>query len=265
MAPTARRRRRGWTAALALSLMLSGCTLAGTTAASTSPPSASPTATPTPKAATAPELKAGTVVATGTLTGDDRVSGAAEVRVTEVGTFELHLLDFRSDYPGDVSLAWSPRVVEPDTKCTSSIMTVDYGNITDYPTRVFPIMNDLTHGDPSFLRTVVIRVHGDPAFPAICHVAVLSSTVLTWTLPDMRPGLVVEDSGRTGGASGIVTIIDGKPRSYTVAPDDLSDEVAARLGITVPDLYFLNPTRMTPGGYRVLNAGEVLNLSKDHR
>ncbi|MET4639743.1 LysM domain-containing protein [Mycetocola sp. 2940] len=264
MALTARRHRRGWTAVVALSMVLSGCTLTGTTAASTPTPSATPTAsaTPTPTVE-APELAEGTVVATGALAGDDRVSGEAEVRVTEVGTFELHLIDFRADHSGEISVGWSPRVVEPGTPCTSSIMTLDYGNISEHPSLVFPVMSDFTRGDPSFLRTVLITLYDEVAFAKGCYISVLSSAVLTWTLPDMRPGLVVEDSGRTGGASGIVTIVDGEPRNYTVAPNDLIAEVTARLGITIDDLFYLNPT--TIAGSHMLQAGDVLNLSKAHR
>lgn len=262
MAPTVRRRRRGWTAAVALSMMLSGCTLTGTTAASTPTPSASPTASAAPTVEP-PELAEGLVVATGTLAGDDRVSGGVEVRVTEVGTFELHLIDFRADHGGEISVGWSPRVVEPGTPCTSSIMTLDYGNISQHPALVFPVMSDFTHGDPSFLRTVLIKLYDEAAFAEGCYISVLASAVLTWTLPDMRPGLVVEDSGRTGGASGIVTTVDGRPRTYTVAPDDLIAEVTARLGITISDLFYLNPT--TISGSHMLRAGDVLNLSKDHR
>ncbi|WP_411720021.1 hypothetical protein [Mycetocola sp.] len=253
----------GASAVLALGLVLSGCTFAGN--ATTSKPTSSapsPAASPTPQpAAEAPALEVGTIVATGRLVGNDVISGDVEVRVTGNGTFEVRLIDFRSEHNGDVELRVSPHVVEPGSECTSSIMAVSYGHLAEtHPN--FALLRDFTHGDPSFLDTVIIT-HRDPA--AIddgCVIPVLSSAVLTWTLPDMRPGLVVHDSGRTGGASGIVTIVDGEPRNYTVAPDDLIVEVTARLGITVDDLFYLNPTTL---GSHELRAGDVLNLSKAHR
>jgi hypothetical protein len=129
----------------------------------------------------------------------------------------------------------------------------------------FPLDPDFTDGDPTFLRTVLVKLYDPEAFADGCYVPVLSSAVLSWTLPDMRPGLVVVDSGKTGGATGEVTIVDGEPVSYTVAPNDMATEVAARFGITVDDLFYLNPVRTTFIKYPLLQLGEVLNISKSHR
>jgi hypothetical protein len=60
-----------------------------------------------------------------------------------------------------------------------------------------------------------------------------------------------------------VTSEDKVPRSYTVAHDDLADEVAARLGISVRDLRYLNPMCLD-ARKRILKANKVLNRSKAH-
>lgn len=264
-------RRKGVATACAVTvwstLLLCGCSFASdpqpTPVALTSPTSS---AIPTPTASTtAPELELGAVVATGRLVGDPLISGEVDVRVGRKGAFELHLLNFRSEHPGEISLGVSPRTVEPGTKCTSSIGTMDYGDPAQYVEPVFPLPEGFTDGDPTFLRTVLVKLFDPVAFEDGCYVSVLSSAVLAWTLPDMRPGLVVTDSGKTGGANGEVTLIDGAPVAYTVAPDDVAAEVAARLGITVDDLFYLNPTRTTIIEYPLFQVGEVLNVSKARR
>jgi hypothetical protein len=264
--PTNRRTLCVFTGVLVLSLSQSGCTFGADDANSPAPTAMTPpeaSASPTPQpTVTPPALDVGTVVATGTLVGDDRVSGDVDVRVIGKDTFEVRLINFRSEYDGDVELLVSPHVVEPGTACTSSIMAMSYGTLEEtHPT--YPLLKDFTHGDPSFLDTVIIvhpaaRVDG-------CVVPVLSSAILDWKLPDMRPGLVVSDSGKTGGAQGEITLLDATPLTYTVAADDLAPEVAARFGITVKDLFYLNPIRTTHIRYPLLQAGEVLNLSKTHR
>ena len=228
-------------------------------------PTASASPTPSPTRVPPPELDKGMIVATGQLVGDPLISGKVDVRVTGTGTFELRLLDFRSAREGDVELRFSPHVVEPGAKCTTSIMNVSYGNLPPGTHHDFPIMRDFTHGDPSFLDTVIISHYDPAAFERGCYVPVLASAILTWTLPDMRPGLLVVDSGRTGGANGDVAWSGGAPLTYTVAADDLAGEVAARFGITTSDLFYLNPTRTSFVPYPLLQFGEVLNLSKEHR
>lgn len=264
MAPRSHLLRAG-VVALAVALLLSGCSFGETTgptiAWTTQTPTPSPTPTPRPSIEP-PVLDVGAVVATGTLVGDPLISGDVDVRVTGKGTFELRLLDFHSGREGDIELRVSPIVVGPDERCTTSSMNRSYGNIpADEPAQSFP----LPRGDPSFLDTVIIAVPDLEAFEAGCYVSVAASAILDWTIPDMRPGLVVADSGKTGGATGEVTLVDGQPRSYTVAADDLAEEVAARLGISVIDLFYLNPDRPAPVPYPLLDTGEVLNLSKEHR
>lgn len=206
-------------------------------------------------------LDVGTIVATGRLVGDDRVAGDVDVRVTGKGTFELRLLGFRSAAEEDLELRVSPNVVAPGETCTTSIMNRSYGTLPAEAEQAF----ELPRGDPSFLDTVIIAHHDPVAVENGCYVSVVASAILDWTIPDMRPGLVVVDSGKTGGATGDVALLDGSPLAYTVASGDLAAEVAARFGITVSDLFYLNPIRIARVRHPLLEAGEVLNLSKAHR
>jgi hypothetical protein len=225
---------------------------------------AEPAADPKPTVAP-PQLEPGTVVATGRLGGDPLVAGDVEIRAVKSG-FELRLLNFTMTHGGDVRVAVSPRTVEPGTKCTSSIMTLSWGSPFEYADLIFPLYDDgFTDGDPSYLRSVLIEIYDGEAFAKGCYISVLSSAVLDWTLPDMRPGLEVVDKGKTGGANGEVTVVDGVPVSYTVAPNDIAAEVAARFNISIEDLFYLNPTRMTIIEYPLLQLGEELNVSKAHR
>jgi LysM repeat protein len=49
------------------------------------------------------------------------------------------------------------------------------------------------------------------------------------------------------------------PTSYTVARNDLAEDVAARFGMTADDLFYLNPFRFPSD--EILRVGEELNLT----
>ena len=144
-------------------------------------------------------------------------------------------------------------------------MTLSFGGVSWTPDLVFPHTRSSTEEDPTYFDTVIMTHHDPNSLANQCYVPVLSSAVLTWTLPDMRPGLVVADTGETSGARGQVTLQDGAPLTYTVAPNDSAASVAARFGITVDDLFYLNPIRTTIIEYPMLQIGEVLNVSKEDR
>ena len=115
-------------------------------------------------------------------------------------------------------------------------------------------------GDPSGIDQVVLVTI--PAMPFTADLACLATVVaradIDWTFEPLRSSLSPVDSGVTGGARGVVDSIDGRPAAYTVEPNDLIDEVAARFGITVDDLYYLNDSR-SPNSH-TLRVGERLNL-----
>ena len=83
-------------------------------------------------------------------------------------------------------------------------------------------------------------------------------------MPDLRPDLTVVDNGATGGAMGPVAQNSDGPATYEVVDGDVLDEIAARFGITVLDLFYLNPAR-DKGQQRLAFVGELFNLDKARR
>lgn len=144
-------------------------------------------------------------------------------------------------------------------------MTLSFGGVSFTPDLVFPLTRSSEEEDPTYFDTVIMTHHDPNSLANECYVPVLSSAVLTWTLPDMRPGLVVADSRETSGARGQVKLQDGAPLTYTVAPNDTAASVATRFGMTVDDLFYLNPIRTTIIEYPMLQIGELLNVSKEDR
>ncbi|WP_430646507.1 LysM peptidoglycan-binding domain-containing protein [Agromyces sp. GXS1127] len=115
--------------------------------------------------------------------------------------------------------------------------------------------------DPSYLRTAVVwqALDGTP----IGLGSVVATAALTWSLPDMNPGLAeVADRGSTAGARGDVITVDGRAQGYRVAYGDTASAVTARFGIDERDLEWLNPDRDRG---RLLLADVTLNLSREAR
>ena len=115
--------------------------------------------------------------------------------------------------------------------------------------------------DPSNIEQVVLtREPRAGVGTNDCIREVVARAGITWSFAPLRSGLRVVDSGPTGGARGHVGLIDGEPATYTVAADDLLGEVAARVGISLDDLLYLNPS-FGDSPYRELLVGETLNLA----
>jgi len=95
-----------------------------------------------------------------------------------------------------------------------------------------------------------------------CLAAVVASASIVWTMSPRRPDLKATDTGEMAGAKGALSVDDsGAVVSYTVAQGDTLSSIAQRFGISVDDLFYLNPARAPgledPSAY----TGEVLNLS----
>ncbi|MFE5671580.1 LysM peptidoglycan-binding domain-containing protein [Agromyces sp. NPDC056523] len=115
--------------------------------------------------------------------------------------------------------------------------------------------------DPSYMRTAVIWA-ASPGAPVGLG-SVVATAALTWDLPDMNPGLAVVDRGPDDGARGAVTLApDGTPSTYRVAWGDTPDGITERFGITLDDLEWLNPDRLTT---RLVLADLTLNLARGSR
>lgn len=122
--------------------------------------------------------------------------------------------------------------------------------------------NTFPSGDWSFFTALLIIGYPNEeagADPAGCTQPILATAPLTWEQPIVRPWVDPVDSGSAEQANGTV---DGT--LYTTAAGDNFDAIAARFGITGPDLEWLNPIR-TPGQTRQAYADQVLNLDPDDR
>lgn len=74
------------------------------------------------------------------------------------------------------------------------------------------------------------------------------------------------DAGAGSGASGeVATGAFGSPSSYTVAAGDTMSDIAERFGISVDDLFHLNPALVPAPQDPSAYAGEVLNLDVSER
>jgi len=207
----------------------------------------------------------GTVVATGEFDPDDGVTGTVELVVGKPNaysdTFEVHVSGFSSDLPVGAELMLSPFPLTPDRTCLDG-PSFGLGALTG-PDQVL-LLGDFRQwqDDPSFLDGAVIAQYVEAdALENDCQRTILARAPFTWSMPDLRPGLKVADSGSTTGATGKVTEVDGEPVSYHVAAGDLLGDVADRFGLTLEDLDWLNPFR----GVGAAVVDEELNLDRDNR
>jgi hypothetical protein len=119
--------------------------------------------------------------------------------------------------------------------------------------------------DPSHLGTLVTysaAAAGQDVPVEIAADKVLAVTTVRWSVPARTTNVHPVDGGARPNATGSVTArtASGAPRSYTVAPDDLIGDVAARFGISVRALVWLNEGVQVFGEDQHLYEGTSLNL-----
>ncbi|OII14620.1 LysM domain-containing protein [Curtobacterium sp. MCBA15_008] len=119
--------------------------------------------------------------------------------------------------------------------------------------------------DPSHLGTLVTYSAAAPGQDVPVEIAadkVLAVTTVRWSVPARQTNVHPKDAGTRANANGPVTATtaSGAPKTYTVAPDDLIGDVAARFGITVRDLVWLNEGVQVFGEDQHLYEGTSLNL-----
>ena len=120
--------------------------------------------------------------------------------------------------------------------------------------------------DPSGLVTLVVSSAAQPGqadVPVeIGADKVLAVAPVRWSVPARTTNVHPADGGARANAAGPVTATtaSGAPRSYTVARDDLIGDVAARFGISVKALVWLNADVQVFGDDQYLYEGTTLNL-----
>jgi LysM domain len=119
--------------------------------------------------------------------------------------------------------------------------------------------------NPSFISSFAVVKYPDNLDAPGCSQPVIAIATLRWEIPDLRPALVVADSGPSSGAQGAVTLRSGKPANYRTASGDTWSALASRFGITEDDLTYLNPVRLGGAQRSTAYADQLLNLDKGNR
>ena len=241
---------------------VTGCTAES---APTEPPSASATAaapvTSTPTVPTQLPLPTGTI-GSGPLTSDNGTTGT--VRFSFDGALlTLSIDDLVSPTTDAVAAVIAVHALPPDQTCFDSGFRVPFGTFEGGKATNNSGDFSIFSGDPSGIDQVILVTIPEWPFPSdtTCLATVVARADIRWTFEPLRSYLHPVDSGVTGGARGVTESIDGRLSAYTVEPNDLIDEVAARFGITVDDIFYLNNSRIPNAGQHTLSVGERLNLS----
>lgn len=243
------------TVAMLAVIALSGCTAAlGPSRATASARSASVTSQRPPKTTATPgPATANGIVATGQFGSPDGTTSGTVTVSLQNSELILHVDGFRTTAQGSLQFQLSPWA--PSTPCLADEHSLILGR---------PGLRQVGIGslatDPSFYKTVVMTRAPTPQNPTDTNGCVFTPVAfapISWTLPDTHPDLSVRDSGSMAGARGTATVVSGAPSSYVVADGDNLSSIAARFGISLDDLLFLNPMDSMP-----LWAGQHLNLSK---
>jgi len=128
---------------------------------------------------------------------------------------------------------------------------------------------DAAGHDPSFLTTLVTYSSATPEQAVPVEIGpnkVLAVSTLHWSVP-VRASNVhpVDIGGAHPYAYGVVTATtaSGAPRTYLVAHGDTAGMVAARFGISIEDLVWLNTGVRVFGNKQYLYEGTRLNLDPD--
>lgn len=240
-------------------VVLTGCGSAVSASSGDSGSSSGATGTAAPSASASPTLSGEIGVAT--FSGSDGTAGT--IRVTAgSGDFALTSDDLLSPTvagtsSNSISVVGALDPIDPTSTCFDTGIRLSFGGAT--PGTPYKALWSLSSfdGDPTLIDQLVLTSTPEPG--SECLAPVLAIADIDWSIEPLRSGLVALDSGPRPAATGDVTESDGAPGSYTVAPDDLIDDVAARFGMTADDLRYLNPLRARAGD--LLRIDEELNLT----
>lgn len=231
-----------------------------------------PTAAPTEASAPAPTISSiapGTVVAQGDVASPKGSVHFHFRMVAAAGdTFQAEYSGFTSTLPVPVSVALFevPRRVG-DGLTYNGIGDHQLGGATPAPGTSATAPLDGSGLDPSHLGTLVTyssaSTDQDPQLPIELRSGkVLAVSTVRWSVPARTTNVHPVDAGARPNAAGRIsaTTASGAPRSYVVASNDLIESVAARFGISVQDLIWLNPDARVFGDQQYLYEGTTLNL-----
>lgn len=254
----------------AAALLISAATVLAGCASMSTPDSSTIGARPSPASTERASISEPThtpflgVMATGRLESADGTTVGTVTITAESKKTVVTLSGYRPASTSSLQFFISPySAINP---CPADRFSLDSGALSDRSTQkwVTPdgIPGNFYDNDPTFLKTAVIgESEGSVPDSHGCVVSPEAVAQLTWMMPATHESLDAEDSGPRPDAMGSSFMEDEKLVTYTVASGDTVSEIAARFGITVGDLYYLNPYDASPD----IEAGEVLNLSRADR
>ncbi|MDY7542665.1 MULTISPECIES: hypothetical protein [unclassified Cryobacterium] len=174
----------------------------------------------------------------------------------------LHIDDLISPTAVTVDALTAIQPLPANQTCDDSGFRMDFGQFTSGSGASDWGDLSILSGDPSGIDQVLLVT--SPAQPNTtdpgCLQAVVARADIRWTFDPLRGYLNPVDSGETPGARGTVDVIDGKPAGYTPATNEYRADVAARFGITVDDLTYLNDAQLMSTDSQTAPAGKRLNL-----
>jgi len=229
--------------------------------------SATPSAAPVPPATLTP-VAAGTVVAQGDV-ASPKGSIHFHYRIVSNGnnTYTAEYSGFTSSVPVPVSvtlLEIPPSV--GDGLTFHGVGDHPLGGPTTAGASSSALLGDV--GQPSYLGTLVTysaAASADGVPQELGPDKVLAVNSIHWSVPVRESNVHPVDGGARQGATGTVssTTASGAPKRYAIAPGDNPTDVAARFGIPVEYLLWLNPDLPGDGGNQFLYASTSLNLDPD--
>ena len=248
----------------------------GPSATPTPTPTPTPSGEPTPRAATAApvdadlpapsvaSVPAGTVVTEGDVRSP-LGSVAYHYRVVADGSngYDVQYSGFTSTLPVPVSATLIDIAPSVGDGLTSyGVGSVLLGGPTSAPTSGGTTLGT---SQPSYLGTIVTYSSAPSADGVPLEIGpdkVLAVQSVAWSIPPRETNIAPADSGPASLAAGTVTSTTdaGAPRRYLVSPNDTTDAVAARFGISVAALIYLNAGLQVLDDEQRLFEGTTLNL-----
>jgi hypothetical protein len=231
------------------------------------PATAEPASTPEPSPTITP-VPAGTVVAEGDV-ASPKGSIHFHYRVVANGdnTYTAQYSGFTSTVPVPVSVTFID--VPPSVGDGLTYHGVGDHQLGGPTTTAQSSSASLgSESQPSYLGTLVTYSSvpsGDGVPVELGPNKVLAVNTVSWHVPARQTNVHPHDAGARAFATGTVTATtaDGAPKSYLIAPGDITDVVAQRFGISVADLIWLNSDLQVFGDQQYLYEGTTLNLDPD--
>lgn len=232
------------------------------------PATVGPVATPVPSPTLSP-VPAGTVVAEGDV-ASPKGSIHFHYRAVADGdnTYSVQYSNFTSTVPVPVSVT----LIDIPPRVGDGLTWHGVGDhLLGGPTTSAAPVSTASLGSedqPAYLGTLVTysSVASDDGEPVeLGPNKVLAVDSISWHIPVRQSNVHPVDGGARSYAAGTVTATTpgGAPKSYLIAPGDITSVVAQRFGISVEDLIWLNADLQVFGDQQYLYEGTTLNLDPD--